>query len=89
MLDHLIIELDTRFDENCMKNLVETIIIFTISEVVSKTSMSLDDFATISLFYEDFIINSFEAELDPWHYKWRRKQELFPKIDTNFTSRRF
>ena len=46
--------------------------------------MSLDDFATISLFYEDDFpsINSFEAELDLWHCKWRRERELAPKIDT-------
>ena len=41
--------------------------------------MSLDDFATISLFYEDFFINSFEAELDLCHYKWRRKTGTVPK----------
>ena len=83
MLDHLINELDTRFDVNCMKNLVEFRQLLP-SEVVNKTSMSLDDFATISLFYEDDFpsINSFEAELDLWLCKWRREWELAPKIDT-------
>ena len=83
MLVHLINELDTRFDVNCTKNLVEFRQLLP-SEVVNKTSMSLDDFVTISLFYEyDFpSSNSFEAELDLWHCKWRRERELAPKIDT-------
>ena len=83
MLDHLINELDTRFDVNCTKNLVEFRQLLP-SEVVNKTSMSLDNFATISLFYKDDLpsINSFEAELDLWHCKWRRERELAPKIDT-------
>ena len=46
MLDHLMNELDTRFDVNCTKNLVEFRQLLP-SEVVNKTSMSLDDLATI------------------------------------------
>lgn len=83
ILDHLINELDTRFDENSSDTFIEFQQLLP-SEVVNKTSLSPNDFTNSSAFYKDDFpsISSFEAELDLWHCKWRREHELALKTDT-------
>ncbi len=72
ILDHLINELDTRFDTQSLTNLIEFVKLLP-SEVVNATSRLVpDDFSNLLQIYGNDLpcTMSFDSELDLWQNKW-------------------
>ena len=72
ILDHLISELDNRFDVQCSENLLEFTKLLPF-EVVNATSLLVpDDFSNILRVYGSYLpsTSSFDTELDIWQNKW-------------------
>ena len=72
ILDHLISELDNRFDVQCSENLLEFMKLLPI-EVVNATSLLVpDDFSNVLRVYGSDLpsTSSFDTELDIWQNKW-------------------
>ena len=72
ILDHLISELDNRFDVQCSENLLEFMKLLPF-KVVNATSLLVpDDFSNILRVYGSDLpsTSSFDTELDIWQNKW-------------------
>ena len=75
LLDHLITELDTRFDKASSQNIIEFIHLLP-SEITSQVTALLR-------FYEDIPLQSaFDSEFTIWKHKWENQTQLASELNT-------
>ena len=82
LLDHLIGELNTRFDEASSQNLTEFMCL--LPSGIYATKRDQRDFENITKFQEPDLpsLISFESEVDLWQRKWRAERQLASTLDT-------
>ena len=84
LLDHLISELDTRFNADCSQNLLELMQLLP-SEVAKMTSqLTPENFSSVINLYSDVLPSkrSLDVELDLWQSKWSTNSEQAASLDT-------
>ncbi len=83
LLDHLVTELNTRFDTASSKNVVEFMHLLPPSAITSPRSHR-QSFANILQFYENDLPCplSFDSELDLWQHKWASEPQLACELNT-------
>ena len=81
LLDHLITELDTRFDKASSQNITEFIHLLP-SEITSQ--VTAQSFDTLLRFYEDDIPlqSAFDSEFTIWKHKWENQTQLASELNT-------
>ena len=81
LLDHLISELNVRFDGTASQNVTEFMHLLPSAIMDSATP---SDFQNILQFYNDDLPSrlSFESELDLWLQKWKSEPQLASELDT-------
>ena len=85
-MDHLINELNTRFDDASSQNIIELMGLLP-SSILSKGSAycySQKDFANVLELYQDDLPSSisFETEIDLWQCKWKSEPQLAIELST-------
>ena len=84
MLDYLVTELDSRFDDASSVNLNEFMDLLPFKQVASKVQVQHQQISHILDMYADDLpcIRSLYAELQLWHRKWEIEASLAKKLDT-------
>ena len=73
--DHLISELDTRFDGTSSQNITQFMQL--LPSAVAKESSTSHSFDTLLEFYEgDLTLTSFDSEFHLWKHKWTNESQL-------------
>ena len=83
LLDHLISELNARFDATSAQNVTEFMHLLP-SAIMGSATPSGNDFQNILQFYNDDLPFplSFDSELDLWQHKWTLEPQLASELDT-------
>ena len=91
LLDHLISELTSRFDDNSSQATFEFLRLLPSSISSSQHGISKDDIKTIVQLYEDDLpsLISFDAELDLWLHHWKAEPQLASELSTPGKALRF
>ncbi|KAL5515813.1 hypothetical protein EMCRGX_G001034 [Ephydatia muelleri] len=84
MLDHLITELDMRFDKETISIIVECIQLMPSEIVNSNTAISEPDFSNLLKLYGDDLPFSrgLDSEMDMWKIKWTKMPSEANELDT-------
>ena len=84
MLDHLITELDMRFDKETISIIVECIQLMPSKIVNSNTTISEPDFFNLLKLYSDDLPFSrgLDSEMDMWKTKWTKMTSEANELDT-------
>ena len=84
MLDHLITELDMRFDKETSSIIVECIQLMPSEIVNSNTTISEPDFSNLLKLYDDDLPFSrgLDSEMDMWKIKWTKMPSEANELDT-------
>ena len=84
MLDHLITELDMRFDKETISIIVECIQLMPSEIVNSNTTISELDFSNLLNLYDDDLPFSrgLDSEMDMWKIKWTKMPSGANELDT-------
>ena len=84
LLDHLINEVSSRFDNTSTQTTMEFFNLLPSAINASQSVISKDDFKTIVQLYEDDLpsLLSFDAELDLWLQHWNVEPELASELNT-------
>ena len=84
MLDHLICELDVRFDADSSQTVIECMQLLP-SEIIKATlKLQASDFPNLSQLYKDDLpsFRSLDAEVDLWQNKWAGEPQLAVDLNT-------
>ena len=84
MLDHLITEVSSQFNDTSSQATIEFFSLLPSSISRSQTTISKDNFKNIVQLYEDDLpsLLSFDAELDLWLHHWKAEPELASELNT-------
>ena len=84
LLDHLMSELTSRFDDNSSQVTFEFLRLLPSSISSSQHGISKDDIKTIVQLYEDDLpsLISFDAKLDLWLHHWKAEPQLASELST-------
>ena len=84
LLDHLISELTSQFDDNSSQVTLEFSSLLPSSIGSSQNAKSKDDIKTIVQLYEDDLpsLLSLDAELDLWLHHWKAEPQLASELST-------
>ena len=83
LLDHLIVKLDTRFDESSTNHIVEFMQLLP-SAVQDVATLDKQQIKSILKFYCDDLpsLSCIDSELDLWQHKWKADSELASELST-------
>ena len=84
LLDHLITELNTRFDTASSQNVMEFMRLLPSAITCTAPKSSRQNFENILQFYENDLPCplSFDSELDLWQHKWEAEPQLASELNT-------
>ena len=83
MLDHLITELDMRFDQETISIIVECIQLMSSKIVISNTTISEPNLHLLKLNGDDLPFSrDLDSEMDMWKIKWTKMPSEANELDT-------